>query len=411
MLIAFGEMVLNSQKCYEVSKAMGYYGRRSYRRRKRGYSHRPSPQKSAPSSTYGKSMEFVRQEFFHLETERFERFANCYAQKFGDGAKQYLRRTFPRWKSGMTEMASGTEQRILEFVPPFLDTEKQFKLLSFQIPSVIQQQRSEIRTAFVRASSLKNTYLSLALNLVKRDYQLDWFVKDIFSADEVAEFIEVFKYTMADCLRQSFLMVRKDLTLLQEVLPRIDSSVEINYHIGLLQCPLELDKFPSPEEMLLEIELPTAQLATRFHEQYKRILLNHALAHCQTEIADQANRQIALYDIQTVIGQLQRTNSSQEYESTIEVKGLGGTLRIILQKKNLNRIQFAVARQILFLIFAICSTGLIGAWLYFSNLAGVLFLFGIISFGIIGGICSRLQELRSEINEYERKRTTRPTAS
>lgn len=387
---------------------MNYYSRRWYPRTRRNT--RSSVRRShTPSSPYGKSLQFVRAEFFQLDVFTFERFVDFYAMKYGDGPKQYLRRTYGRWRSGVTNMAGQTERRILECVPPFLETSKQFELLSFQIPSVIHEQKSAITSRHIRSSEMENIYRELSATVLQKEYRIDWFVKEVFPVAELGEFLNVFKYTMLDCLRQSYAQVREDLIMLHDFLPRVDGSVQISYHISLLDCPLDVDIYPPPGDAQLSIAMPPPRFVTRFREQYRTILLDHTLAQCKAQAIDQANRQVALSDLQAIIAQLERTKSDQEYDSTLEVQGHGGTLRIRLQKKNLLRLRYAIAKQTLKLILALGLSGVIVIWLCVKGFWPILICLGIISLGIISAIWGKLQELRTEVNEYERQRATRFT--
>lgn len=330
-----------------------------------------------------------------------------YARKYGDGPKRYLQRTYPHWRSGTTNMASQTERRILVCVPPFLDKVKQFELLSFQIPAVIQQQNSELKVRSTRMPELEATYHNLAKSILEREYKLDWFVNEVFPSEELAEFLNVFKYTAIDCLRQSFTQVSEDLLLLHDFLPKINASVDISYHIALLDCTLDVDVYPPHETTGLNISIPEPRLVTQFRDQYKTILLDHALTQCKVVAAGHANRQIALADVQMVVTQLERTKSDQEYDSTIEVQGHGGTLRLHLKKRNLLRLRYAIAKQTVKLLIAICISGLVVVWLCVKGYWPILICLGFICIGSIGSIWGKFNELKTEVKEYERRRATR----
>jgi len=388
-----------------------YYGRRWYPRRRSHYSRRTSRDTSPSTSPYGKSLQFVRSEFFRLDPFTFERFSDFYAGKYGDGSKQYMRRTYPKWKTGTTNMAGQTERRILECVPPFLPKDKQFELLSFQVPSVIHQQKSGLKASRIKASDIETTYRQLAVTVAEHEYTLDWFVNAVFPVQEVNEFLNVFKFTMLDCLRQSYAQVRQDLMLMHGILPDLDGSVHLSYQIALLDCPVEVDVYPPPGAAELAIAMSEPSLVTQFRDRYRTILLDHALTQCKAEAVGHANRQVALADVEAVVAQLQRTSSDQEYDTTLEVQGHGGTLSIRLQKKNLLRLRYAIAQQTFKLLFVLGLTGVAVVFLCIKGLWPVLFYLGIIPLGIIGSIWGTLQELKSEVTEYERQRATRLAAS
>lgn len=307
-------------------------------------------------------------------------------------------------------MAVQTERRILECVPPFLSKTKQVQLLSFQIPSVIRQQKLDRRLERVRASELEETYSVLAQGLIDKDYRLDWFVKEVFAEAEVEEFLSVVRYTMLDCLRHSYVRVRQDLALIHGFRPDLDGTLAMSYHIAVLDCPLETDAYPPSGGAQLPVWLSAPRLITEFGEQYRTILLDHALAQYKVESGAEANRQLVLSDLQAVVDQLNRTSPDQEYDATLEVQGQGGVVRIRFQKKNLLRLRYSIAKQLLKFIFAVCLTVVVVIWVCLKGVWAILFYLGIVALAILSSMWSTLQKLRFEVSEYERQRATRLTA-
>lgn len=390
---------------------MSYYGWRRYARRRGRYSRSTSRRSYESSSPYGKSLQFVRAEFFRFDMFTFGAFSDFYARKYGQGPKQYLQRTYQSWKSGKTNMSGQTEHRILACVPPFLDRGKQFELLSYQIPAVLHQQRAELKVRAIHTSELESTYGDIARSVIEREYKLDWFVNEVFTPDELGEFLNVFKYTMLDCLRQSFSQVQEDLVMLHDVLAKLDGSVDVSYHIALLDCRLDVDVYRPLGVAQLVISMPEPRLVTDFRDQYKTILVDHALTQYKADHIGHTNRQIALVDAEAVFGQLQRTASDQEYDSTLEVQGQGGTLTVRLQKKNLLRLRYTIAIQTVKMIMTICIGPSLVIWSWMKELWPLPFFLGIISLWVISSIWGKLIDLKQEVAEYERGRRSRPTAS
>ncbi|MCI0565500.1 MAG: hypothetical protein MN733_44115, partial [Nitrososphaera sp.] len=52
-----------------------------------------------------------------------------YSALHGDPAGNYARKTFPKWKSGVINLAGQTMERLVELVPPYLSSEQRFNLL------------------------------------------------------------------------------------------------------------------------------------------------------------------------------------------------------------------------------------------------------------------------------------------
>ena len=367
------------------------------------------PVRHVTQSAYSRSLDFVRSEFFSLAGTRYAKFCNFYGRKYGGGAEDYLRQTRYSWQSGTTGMSGQTMARILSCVPPFLDVPKQFELLSFQVPSVLQQQREKLKLHGFKLSEMEKTYRAVAEGVVGRDYKLSWFINDVFPATECDEFKNVFKYTIMDQLRRSYSWVREDIAMLHGCVSEIEGSIDVVYHVAVFDCPMELDMFPPVGAAKLDIAFATPNLVTEFGEYYRKILLEHALVQIKAEQETHAVRQIALDDVRSLVSQLATTRSDQEYDLRVEIVGHGGTAQVRLQKKNLLRLRSAVAVYTFWLLLTcglLCVSILLactkGWWL-------LVYPGWIVFAGAISAVWRKLHGLRKEISDYERKRTRAAT--
>jgi len=384
---------------------------RKYRSSKRSlYSDSSNYERYHTSSSYTDSLRFVRNEFFHFNEIAFNNFVGLYSSKYGDGAAQYLRRTYNKWRSKATNMSGQTEKRILQCVPPFMTKEKQFKLLSYQIPTIINQQRRALRSSSINLSDMINAYRKLSLEICQNQYKMDWFVKEIFPPAELEEFFNVLKFTMADCLRLSYSHVLNDLLIIKDILPYVDGSIKFYYNISLLQCDLEIDHYPPRIEDQLTIPMPTPRLVTQFRDQYRTIILDHALTQCRLNSIDEVNRQIAINDIRSSIAKLRRINPDQEYDFNFEVKGFGGSLRIIMQRVNMVRLKYSIIKQVFKIAFSICIAIMLAGWIISKNNILLLAFLCLAVFVVVGVSWGKLRELQKEVKEYEQNRAARFTA-
>ncbi|MCL4216112.1 MAG: hypothetical protein KJ052_03770 [Candidatus Hydrogenedentes bacterium] len=380
---------------------MSYYRRRWQRRPRKNEDAR----KSAVNLSASISLELVRSEFFSFEPETFDRFARFYATKYGMGAEKYLRKTYPGWRSGTIRMAGHTEARILGCVPRFIQPDKQFELLSYQIPAVLRQQRDAFKAKGVRMSEMESTFRNIAECIINQEYVLDWFVSEVFPPSEVTEFLNVFKFSILDCLRQAYSEVRKDLIVLRDILPVLDASIDVTYNIALLDCPLDIDVYPPPGESLLQLQMLEPKLITKFRQQYRKILLDHAINHGGVEKLSHNCRQIAYADLLSVVNHLRGLAAEEEYKSTFQVQGHGGTLTLEIQKKSIHRMKYAMLRASVNLAAASLAVVLVVLFLCVTRLWFVLIYFWFVPIGILWAYWETLNEIRKEISEYERKRT------
>jgi hypothetical protein len=388
---------------------VGYYRNRWYPKRR--YNQQSTNSDLTRSSSYQQSWSFVRSSLFKFDEFKFELFAAFYGKKYGDGAKQYLCKAHRHWRSGTTKMRRETEKRILSCVPPFLDKPDQFKLLSFQIPSIVEQQKNEIRSYSIPLSQLSQHYKNLAKKIIDKEYRLDWFINTVFPDQEVVEFINVLRFTMVDCLRQSYAQVREDIATFHQTVPQIDASVRLTYSILLLSCHVNIDTFELPSESQLDIVIPTPRLVTEFKDFYRKYLLEHALAQSKQETVSAVNRQFGITDFRGFIAQLEKMRSDQEYDSTLQIMGHGGTVSIHLQRKNLTKLNLSTVKYVLMLLaVGIVALGLITALSHVRR-PGMAWLLIIFPIGAACALWSKITETRSEAKEYERRRRARITTS
>lgn len=111
---------------------MGYGRGNGYRRRYKGYRYRTQgPSKySALSGLFGSMVGNIRTAFLQLEEDALEELFEDYGNAHGDSAAKYAKKTFPKWKSGVTNLSGQTMERLIELVPPYLSPEQRFNLVT-----------------------------------------------------------------------------------------------------------------------------------------------------------------------------------------------------------------------------------------------------------------------------------------
>ena len=110
---------------------MGYYGRRRYRSwRSRGWGGSSAPSKySVLSGLFGAAVGEIRHAFLSFDEEARDELLSDYGAIHGDSAEKYARKTFPKWKSGETNLSGQTMERLIELVPPYLAQQQRFSIL------------------------------------------------------------------------------------------------------------------------------------------------------------------------------------------------------------------------------------------------------------------------------------------
>ena len=381
-----------------------------YRRRRRSHGRQKpqSSRKRTPDSS-SQSLEFVRRCFFSFDDSSFSQLADFYSNKYGKGAKQYLLRTYPLWKSGTTKMSGQTEKRILLCVPRFLDAKQQFELLSFQVPRVIRQHEIAIRASQISVLRLADTFEEFAGSIHKNRYSLEWFVREVFTAEQINEFLQVIEYCSLDCLRRSYELVTSDLKLLRELLTRIENVRDVLYHVSLLDSELDLTELHAAEYRALNLTISEPRLVTQFRVYYRQMLLEHVLEQIKQDSVREVANSFALSDAESLYSRIQNADGSREYSMELLLDGNGGTLKLLIEKKDLDRLRAQLAMENLKLFFAFVCMAAVTVWMCRAGL-WFLFIYGwFVPLGILGAIWSESTSLKSEIEEYERQRRAWPS--
>jgi len=82
----------------------------------------------------------------HLDEGARDELFSDYGAIHGSSAERYARKTFPKWKSGLTGLSGQTMQRLVQLVPPYLAPEQRFSILQ----SVLQQHKKSALSQTIR---------------------------------------------------------------------------------------------------------------------------------------------------------------------------------------------------------------------------------------------------------------------
>jgi hypothetical protein len=80
-------------------------------------------------SLFGSAVGDIKRAFLALGDDALDALLEDYSASHGDPAGNYARKTFPKWKSGATNLSGQTMERLVELVPPYLSSEQRFRLL------------------------------------------------------------------------------------------------------------------------------------------------------------------------------------------------------------------------------------------------------------------------------------------
>jgi len=108
---------------------MGYYRYRRYRRYYNSKAAEHVAARKRLSSIFGGIDQDIERIFLHLPSHKLEALFVRYGKAAGSQAESYARATFHKWKSGNVMMSGVVAERLLNLVPPALDTSTRFELV------------------------------------------------------------------------------------------------------------------------------------------------------------------------------------------------------------------------------------------------------------------------------------------
>ena len=379
--------------------------RRSYR--SYGSECPATPLESIRHRLKSDSYKFVRERFFSFSAVTFEAFVTYYSRKYGAAAGSYLRKAYPKWRDGITSMSGQSGTRILTCVPRFLSREDQISLLKFSLPWIQTLKEADLSTAAITSDSLVQAYEEAALHVLERDFKLEWFINEVFSAEEVREFLQAFKFMLLKRLELSYQCVCRDLDRLNDLVGEVDFPVSVNYNIHYLGRSLQLTSPTAPNSQAFRITQPVPKLFQTADHHLLKLLCDDAIQIRKEQENATVKSFVSSNDLQFALSQIQ-VGSSQEIDSRVEADGEGGRMILHFVRRDVQRIRSEVSMS-RWVFGGACV--LVGG-LYFHGLnhgyIGLLLLpGGFVTYAVLAALWDNFQQSKKELEDYERKKTAR----
>jgi hypothetical protein len=391
---------------------------RYWRRKSRSYS-RPIGSKSYFSqreidytSSNFNPAQFLLQEFFKTTDSTLERIIEGYKRMHGDGAASYFKRRIVDWRCGNAAVTDLMKDRILQLMPRYLNEEKKFHLLKFEITKQINRLQTNYRNQTKSVNDISHIYQQEIEKINSIDnISLSWFTnKGIFSDDEKAEFVEISKYILKNRLILSYNQVKSDLQLIIPKLSNIKKGLEeVIYLIDYLNCKISLDKIEQIGfEKLHGLEAGPKELKTRYKPYIEKYIFYELNNVHYIKFKSEVEASLTENDFDVLIEHYNRlVDLDQEGDIKSTFKGEGGILTLSAKIKSLKNIRHdylvSVLKLLGFLVFSIILVTLVIA---FEWVNGFTLFFGLyfvtLAFSFLREILREINRLQSDLNKYGR---------
>ena len=352
------------------------------------------------------SRAYVRDRFFNLTDSQFKDFIKFYASKYGISPRDYLLNTYYSWKSGSTKMSQQTETRLLSCVPKVLFQDEQVVLLRYNLEYFIEHENHRFNFKQIPLSNLAAAYYEHLVYLEKRDITLDWFIKDIFSADEMGHFISLFRYLLIKRLEISFLAVCNDLQRIKQLVNQTSAPVSVSYKIKFFNIEINFDSYSVPNRNSFTVSEEIPDFFKSQSNLLKEFLSQDALEMQKDHTQSTIKALISSNDIKLALDQI--ASFSQEVDCKMNANGEGGLINLHFVRKDLKRLNYELQKKgwllasYTFLASSIYLHGIKNGYISF-----LLFPVGIFTIIVFASLYTSLTNTKKEIKEYERKQTVR----
>lgn len=360
-------------------------------------------------NSYRESCDFVRTRFFSLPPHTFSAFAKFYSQKYGSSAESYLWKTYPYWKAGITWMSGQTESRVLACVPKFLSRADQITLLRFYLPWLQTLKEANLNLTPISAESLVQAYEETSQLVLEHKFKLGWFISEIFSNEEIIDFLDAFKFMLLKRLELSYQCVCRDIMRLSDLAKRMDIPMSVDYHVHYLGRPLYLPTPTLPNLDAFRTTLPAPKLFQTTDQSILSMLSEDALQMQKEQEDATVKAFISANDVKLALSHIQ-AYGSQEIDSRIEANGEGGRIVLHFVRRDIRRLRYEVTKWGWTLAIAcVLVTALYFHGINHGYICLLLIPGGAFTFLLLLELWSRFQQSKKQLEDYERKKAIRFT--
>jgi hypothetical protein len=379
------------------------YNRRGSRRK--GYKYYDPGNGHQATSKPDLSRSFVRQHLFKFDSVNMQAFTGYYTERYGDNAGRYLTNTITQWAAGTVKMSAQTEQRILECVPKFMAIEEQFELLLLSAPILDRSTETTYNLYYgtkpPTIQGLHSCYTESIQDIRARTVHLLWFVKNVFTEQEIQEYVECLRYVAIQQLIKSYSAVLDDL---RQILPALQiSGCKVRYHYEehLRMFRLDLFDIADLDAYKLLVQNPPPAFVSRIGIENAKMIMDRLLLIEHKLTQGTGSVMIGVNELKSFVQTILSSKNGPEYSASLVVNGSGGAMHIEISRKDPELLRKNLSMLTL-LKYLTAALGLLVVWMLISHGHWLFaFIFGAGFTSAFSSLHLKTDYLQKELLDYE----------
>lgn len=356
---------------------------------------------------------FLVREFFTLDEVSFKILSDTYRSCYGQGAYNYLLKTYDQWKIGVIRPNNVTLNRILQCLPKLLTTDKQYRLIKMNIQHYLQgfNHRMNYADSLACVRSIFNDLLCFIDKFSVRD--LTWYLRGMmYSQDDLNDIVNLCKSSQYQLTNIVYNNVVKDVSIVSESLGEFSKNkYHAVFNIPFIKLRFTVHSYDNVES-LYGLNIPSVDTSSILCQQATRSILEELVHNHQVEVKGASRQILNRSEFYSFISSYRlAVKSADEGEIHAEFCGEGGVFSISIQIKSLKRLWVDFAYKAVYTTVIIAVTLVIASIMVKRNLAidqeislKIMVIVGLIitvAALVIKSIISEAVEILKEIKKHD----------
>jgi hypothetical protein len=356
--------------------------------------------------------QFLLQEFFSADLETRIKVRKYYSDIYGSRSFAYLKRKYSEWANGDYHLTDLMKDRILSFMPKFLNDDAKYKLGIHEFMASIKHTVKSFQ------SSQKSTYSNLinpkelqaVFSIFKKEHQrikmltIRNFRFNVLTKEEKLEALEIIKYILEIKLQKAFDQIERDFNIFLPHMYKFKRGIfSADYCISAFNLRVDMINTGLQDFEIKEFRIKEIDMNSRF-KKYSDKYLAYELSSLQKD-ANKAvsNSFLNAKDIQLFFTHYHElSNCENEVNINSTFQGEGGILSLYVQMKPLKLLKSSIIisslKLAIYFIFAVTLVSLATYYKRFTLLIFGGFFIGIFALILVS---EEIEQLRSLTKEYK----------